>query len=232
MLKRSVPLAWLLLACIAAAAAGLTWFLVLSAGPPSNAVLIESEPQAQATVQPADGNRASSTQARTPATIVVYVSGGVNRPGVYTLPAGSRVDDAVKAAGGLTADADMEQINLAAPLADAEHVSVTPKGATPIAQTVSPTKPPVASAPSAAPRDKVATSAPQASSAPHGKVNINTATAAELEILPGIGSALAQRIVDYRNAHGPFKTPEDLMQVPGIKEGIFSQIADFITVGP
>src|SRR5437016_11370676 len=105
MLKRSVPVTWLLLVLIAAATAGLVWLLVINAGPPPNAVLIETATDAQATPQPTGGNSSSTTPGPTPSQIAVYVSGAVNRPGVYVLPAGSRVDDAVKAAGGPTTDA-------------------------------------------------------------------------------------------------------------------------------
>ncbi len=134
--------------------------------------------------------------------LMVHVAGAVSAPGVVTLPAGSRVVDAITAAGGATADADPDQLNLARPLADGEQVRVPHQGE------------------DASTWDTPAGPAPPSSTTPHagpgGRVNINTATAAELEALTGIGPALAQRIVEYRGTHGPFTSVEDLIEVPGI----------------
>lgn len=144
----------------------------------------------------------------TPGRIVVYVSGAVQAPGVYELPDGARVDEALKAAGGPTADADLARINLAKRLHDEEQVYVPRLGET---------NPPVP--PAGATGGQTG-----------GKVNINTATAAEFETLPGIGPALAQRIVEYRQAHGPFARIEDLKKVSGIGDKMFERIKDLITV--
>ncbi|RME34111.1 MAG: hypothetical protein D6793_08900 [Thermoflexia bacterium] len=123
------------------------------------------------------------------------------------------VRDAVRAAGGPAPDADLDRINLARELSDQQQIYVPRKGeANPI---------PVISG-------EVPTRA--ASSQP--LININTATVEELQRLPRVGPALAQRIVAYREMYGPFRTPEDLMQVPGIGEAIFAAIRDYITVGP
>jgi len=143
-----------------------------------------------------------------PARIMVYVSGAVQSPGVYELPDGTRVDDAVKAAGGPAADADLARINLAKRLRDEEQVYVPRVGE------VNPPVPPAGTA----------------GGSSGGKVNINTATAAELETLPGIGPALAQRIVDYRTANGPFARVEDIKKVSGIGDKMFERIKDLITV--
>jgi competence protein ComEA len=144
-----------------------------------------------------------------PAPLVVQVSGAVARPGVYNLPQGSRVKDAIHAAGDMTANADPGALNLAALLEDGQRVEVPLEGAPP--QT------------SGEPPSRSVT-------IPGGLVNINTATQAELEGLPEIGPTLAQRIVEYRQAHGPFATIEAIQDVEGIGEGVFEKIKGLITV--
>jgi competence protein ComEA len=174
--------------------------------------------------------------------LAVYVSGAVQNPGVYTLPVGSRVAEAVSVAGGAADGANLDGINLAAHISDAEHVLVPRVGDTPVPTPSRATRTAVARASSTPHRPATpATSGvppsetpskPNAGEPPTGRININTATAAELEPLPGIGTALASRIVAYREANGLFQTPEDIMRVPGIKEGLFAKIRDYITVGP
>ena len=143
----------------------------------------------------------------TPAPLRVYVSGAVQRPDVYLLSPQSIVKDALIAAGGATADADLERINLAVQLVDQQQVYVPRKGEQ---------APPLTS-----PRDSVPFSS---------IVNINTATVEELDTLPGIGPAIAQRIVDYRTEYGDFANIEDLMNVKGIGEATFAKFKDVITV--
>jgi competence protein ComEA len=152
----------------------------------------------------------AATGTPTLALVVVYVSGAVARPDVYSLPEGSRVKQAIEAAGGFTTDADRGQVNLAASLADGGQIYV-PR----IGEAVPPT--PVA--PPTTPRAQA--------SAP---VNINTASLTELDTLPGIGPALAQRIIDDRTANGPFQSPEDIKRVRGIGDALYEQIKDLITV--
>ncbi len=147
--------------------------------------------------------------------VVVHVTGAVVSPGVVHLPAGSRVTDALTAAGGPSADADTSQINLARPLADGEQVRVPRAGEDASAWD--------AQAPTAA------TGTPGASPG-QGQVNINTADAGELERLPGIGPALAQRIVDYRREHGRFGAVEDLTDVPGIGPAKLRALKEVATV--
>lgn len=147
----------------------------------------------------------------TPGPIRVYVSGAVRQPDVYTLPPGSIVKDGLAAAGGPAPDADLDHINLAQPLSDGQQVIVPRRG-----EALSPT----------------AASATVSSNAVNGLININTASAQELEALPGIGPALAQSIVSYRNEHGPFQAVEDLKNVPGIGEARFERLKGLITVGP
>ena len=140
--------------------------------------------------------------------VVVHVAGAVSAPGVYTLPADSRVDDAVRAAGA-TADADLSQLNLAQKLADGQKITVPAAGETP------------------APADNAA---PSDSSQSGALVNINTATQEELETLPSIGEMRAQAIIAYREEHGGFRTTDELMEVSGIGEKIFADISPHITV--
>lgn len=151
--------------------------------------------------------------------LAVHVAGAVNRPGVYFLEEGSRVNDAVTEAQPLP-DADVDSLNLARRLVDGERIYVPKVGEAP------------ETAAGAALSGTAAGSGGALSGAgiAGGKININTASAAELESLPGIGPTLAQRIVDYRSTHGPFKTPEDLMNVSGIGTGRYEQIKDLITI--
>ena len=152
----------------------------------------------------------------TPAPLRVHVAGEVAAPGVYELPPGSLVQDAIAAAGGATADGAPGRLNLAAPLADGQQIVVpsTNSTAAPSSQPLSP-DPSTSSAPS-----------------PTNRLNINTATAAELEALPDIGPVTAARIVEYRTANGPFNTIEEITDVRGIGPVTFDTIKDLITVGP
>ncbi len=154
----------------------------------------------------------------TPAPIVVYVSGAVVRPGVYALPAGARVNDAVGAAGGALPEADLVQINLARRVYDEEQVHIPRRG--------EPTRPPATRQPPPPP------SAQGAATGGSPPVNINTATLAELDALPGIGPGYAQKIIEYRESHGPFQTIEEIQNVAGIGPATFARIRDLITVGP
>ena len=153
----------------------------------------------------------STPSASASPSIVVYVTGAVLHPGVYDFPAGARVIDAVKEAGGPTAQADLDAMNLAAPLVDGSRLYVPRKGE--------------------APPPDAAGGAAGGSGVAGGKVNINTATAAELDAgVPGVGPVLAQRIVDYRTQHGPFRAIEDLMKVEGIGQKKFDSLKDSVTV--
>jgi competence protein ComEA len=154
----------------------------------------------------------------TPGPIRVYVSGAVANPAVYSLGAGSIIDDLVRAAGGFAPSADPAAVNLAQPLADGMQVHV------PTLADALPT-PPAVSAPAGARSSPVDVDL-------GGLVNINTATAAELEALPGVGPVTAAQIIAYREANGPFDTIEALMDVPGIGEGKFNEMKALIHVGP
>jgi competence protein ComEA len=150
---------------------------------------------------------AMTSASPSPAVVVVHVAGWVRRPGVYELPVGSRVIDAIDLAGGPREGADLSALNLAAVLSDAQQVLVPKRG-------------PPGSAPGGA----------GGGGAAGGLVNLNSATVAELETLPGIGPVLAQKIVDYRTEHGPFTRVEDLMNVSGIGEARFAELKDKVTV--
>jgi competence protein ComEA len=148
----------------------------------------------------------------TPSPIRVHVSGAVRQPAVHELPAGSIIRDAVNAAGGPAPDADLDHINLAMELRDQQQVYVPRQGET--------NPPPVVSGGESG-----------GGGAAGALININTATAAELETLPRIGPVTAQRIVEYREANGPFETIEDIQNVPGIGPATYEGLKDMITVG-
>lgn len=143
-------------------------------------------------------------------TVVVAVTGRVHHPGLIRLPSGARVADAVDAAGGVLPDTDLSFVNLARKLTDGELVTIG----------VSP-PPGVAAAPGA----DTPAGGPAA-----GPVNLNTATAAQLEALPGIGPVLAQHIVDYRTRHGQFRSIDELQQVEGLGAARFKQLKPLVTV--
>jgi len=145
--------------------------------------------------------------------LIVHITGAVPRPGVYALAQGSRVQDAISAAGGFLAEAEKKGINLARALEDGEQLDVPyVEGASPVIATDAP---PVIQDPSAT-----------------ELININFASQVELESLPGIGPTTAQKIIAYREQNGPFLTIEEIINVPGIGPGTYERIKDLITVGP
>jgi competence protein ComEA len=172
--------------------------------------------------------------------IVVHVAGAVAKPGVYSLDAGARVDDALNAAGGALKAADTDCINLALPVRDGEQVYV-PLGQADVGGQQQPRQSAVSIVPPN--RADITRSAPDPGSsadparasasgkASHaGLININTASAEELQGLPGVGPVLAQRIIDYRSANGPFATVDGLVGVSGIGQATLSKIAPMATV--
>ena len=155
-----------------------------------------------------------------PENVVVYVCGAVVNPGVYELPEGSRIDDALAAAGGFSEDADRTYVNLAARLSDGSKLQIP---------TISETS------------DEALTKEIESfdtgdngyksgASDGSGLININTASQTELATLPGIGEGIAGKIIKYRDENGSFKSIEDIMKVSGIKDKLFSKIKDQITV--
>ena len=143
-----------------------------------------------------------------PQFVVIHVSGAVAKPAVYTLPTGSRAHTAVEAAGGALASANLAAINLARVLSDGEQLHIAAMG-----ETAPPAGGPVS---------------PGAATA--GTVNINTASQAELETLPGIGPTKAQAIIAHRTQHGPFARIEDIQNVTGIGEKTFESLRSMIRV--
>jgi competence protein ComEA len=166
------------------------------------------DPGAMSDPAPAPSPSASASPA---VEILVHVAGWVHHPGVYRLHQGDRVVDAIEAAGGARAGADLTVLNLAAPLSDGEQVLVGRRGGG--AGLVSGTS-----------------SGSGSGSAGGGLVNINTAGLEELESLPGIGPSLGQRIIDYREQHGPFHSVDDLDDVSGIGEKTLEDLRPLVTV--
>lgn len=190
---------------LVAVIAGVVWYRVGVSG--------GNEPSA---AKPSRTAAVDTTQAAVPPTtvgnvVVVHVAGAVVTPGVVELPAGSRVIDAIEAAGGGTLVADFDQLNLAAKLVDGERVLVPKLG-------------------QVAPIDPTTDSSAGSSSASAGPINLNTATAAQLEELPGIGPALAAAIIDERDRRGGFRSINELREVRGIGEKRFADLRDHVTV--
>lgn len=202
------------------------WLLVRGSAAP-----IESSiPRASATVPggattvlvPVDEFVAQAT------TVKVHVAGAVRRPGVYELAVGSRVVDAVRAAGGAVAAADLERINLAQTVIDTEQVYVPRRSYRAPRVTVAPRLRPS--------RTTVHSPLPTTGASPGSSVagstlvNVNSATAAQLDALPGVGPATSKAIVAYRTRKGPFAKVDDLMNVPGIGPAKFAAIRDLVSV--
>jgi competence protein ComEA len=146
-----------------------------------------------------------------PSSILVHVAGEVRRPGVYEFREGDRVIDAIDAAGGARGDAALDELNLAAPLTDGSQVLVPGRSA-------------------AAPATIGESTTSGAADATTAKINVNTADAAELEELPGIGEVLSQAIVDYRAENGPFSSVDELEDVSGIGPAILEDVRDLVGV--
>lgn len=160
------------------------------------------EPVSSSGPVPALPSIAASASGSVSSEVVVAVSGKVRRPGLVRLPAGARVADALAAAGGAVPGADLTTLNLARRLVDGELI---PVGVPP-------------------PPGVAASSGPSG-----GKVNLNTATIAELDSLPGVGQVLAQRILDYRDSRGGFGSVGELRNVDGIGTARFEELKDLVT---
>ena len=180
---------------------------------PIRVVLPTPEPSPDATA----GSVGSSTRTAVEQNeLRVYITGGVRNPGVYTLRAGDRLDQVLAAAGGATADAHLEAVNLARRVRDEDHYDIPRLGETPVNSGL--VGQPRSSAPSGAPGSA-------------GRlVDLNLASAEELETLPGIGEALSAAIVTYREQNGPFQTVEQITSVPRIGPVTYEKIRDLVTV--
>lgn len=198
-LAEQLPLERPVLAAVASAAlvAGLGWLAFRPSPPPVELTLPRAEPAA------VDDSHADARSE-----VTVHAAGAVNAPGVYRLPSGSRVSDLLSAAGGATPEADLDQLNLAAPLADGERIFVARRG-------------------EAVP---TATAAGTSGSAPATKIDLNTATADELDKLPGIGPATAEAIIRHRETHGRFRSVTELLEVRGIGEAKLAQLRPLVKV--
>ncbi|MBR4670523.1 MAG: helix-hairpin-helix domain-containing protein [Butyrivibrio sp.] len=159
-------------------------------------------------------------EASEPEDIIVYVCGAVNDPGVYTLSSNSRADDAVTTAGGFSEEADINYVNLAAPISDGSKLFI-------------PTKEEVQSSGGSIKEPSIGEGGQDDlypnSSSNDGLININTASKEELKTLPGVGDVTADKIIDYRQKNGEFKSIEDIKKVSGIKDKLFSKIKEKIT---
>ncbi|MGH9281134.1 MAG: helix-hairpin-helix domain-containing protein [Acidimicrobiales bacterium] len=179
------------LAGIAVAGVVLVLLAVLILRPPAGAT-----PQLTLPVAGADGTVPPAAAPTPPSTaaVTVHAAGAVANPGVYAVPAGSRVADVLAAAGGPVAEADLDRVNLAVRVNDGDRVHLARKGEATAGEVGA---------------------APPASAKP-GPVDLNAATADALDALPGIGPATAQAILTYRNRHGRFRSVNELLEVPGI----------------
>ncbi|HEX2177933.1 MAG TPA: ComEA family DNA-binding protein [Actinomycetota bacterium] len=190
-------IALIVLLGIAVVGAGLV-VIVRSSDPPAPPV-----ERVAATPQQAEASPSPAGQ------VVVHVSGQVTAPGVYELPAGSRVQDAIGAAGGALGEADANALNLAAVVADGQKITVPKPG-------------------EAAP--EAGDGAAAAAAGAPAKVNLNHATQAQLEELPGVGPVLAQRILTHRQTKGRFTSPRQLLEVSGFGPKKYESVKDQITV--
>jgi competence protein ComEA len=166
----------------------------------------------------APGSPSSTTTTTAPASVVVHAAGAVVRPGVHSVPAGSRVADVLAAAGGPTADADLDRVNLAATVGDGERVWFPRVGEQ---------APPV---PVAGGGGAGAGGQGGVAGAAAGPIDLNTATAEQLDSLPGIGPSIAAAIIEHRDRNGPFTSVDELLDVPGIGDAKLAEVRDLVTV--
>ncbi len=189
------------LVVLAFAAAGVAGFLFFRGRP-------APVPAGRPTLSVSGGPSASGSASASSGVVVVAVAGAVRRPGVVRLPAGSRVVDAIAAAGGAKPGTDLGTVNLAAKVTDGEQVLVGAAA--------------VAAAGGAA--------GWAAGAAAGGVLNLNSATAGQLDALPGVGPVTAERIVAWRTTHGGFQRVEQLQDVPGIGPSKFAQLRDLVSL--
>jgi competence protein ComEA len=196
---------------VVAVVVGLVWFL---AGTRSGGVpAVSAAPNLPVTHDPV----MTSTTA---APLAVHVAGAVARPGLYRLPAGSRVADALAFAGGKLPGADLDRLNLAAKLADGQKIFVTRRGE------------PVPPGPVSADGGAIAATSGAAEPGGAGSepIDLNAADLAALDSLPGIGPATARAILEERTRRGGFRSTRDLLRVPGIGDGRFARLKDRVRV--
>lgn len=215
----------LLLAALAVAAGAWFWWQAASERPE---VLPLSDIGSGGPAAEQDGSAEPAAEASEPdpagaasGAVVVHVAGAVARPGVVQLPAGSRVHQAIAAAGGAAAGADLNRLNLALVLTDGQKIQVPRAGED---------LPPETPAGGAGTGAEAGSGAASSGGADSAKVNLNTATLEELDALPKVGPVLAQRILDWRKEHGLFKTVEDLDAIDGVGSKMLETLLPLVTV--
>ncbi len=181
---------------------GIYYFFQSNSTTEESDVVVVTEETANSTELPEEPDNQNDTA------VYVHVCGAVKKPGVYKINAASRICDAIEAAGGLMKKAAADNINQAESITDGQQIYIPYKEKT----------------------KDVSILSEHDTSTDSSKVNINTATSAELTTLPGIGDAKATSILQYREEHGKFASIEEIKNVSGIKDGVYTQIEAYITV--
>lgn len=219
-----VPKGWLAVGVLVVLTCGLLLWQATSTSLSWLSAEATAPPVAQELPAPADPSAEAPSLGDSPPKgdeIVVHVAGAVKKPGVVRIPRGSRVDDAVKAAGGFSDLADPDSINLAQPLEDGMQVYVPRKGEwVEVQGRVGAVRRASLSAGTSVRQEEQLV----------GKINLNTATAEQLESLPGVGPVTARAIIEYRKQKGGFRSIEELLEVHGIGEKRLEQIRPFVVV--
>ena len=197
--------------------------LLSACGPKTDAYLLSDGPESVLTGE-------TRTSAQPPGPVYVYICGAVKKPGVYELKTGSRICDALKKAGGFAKGAARESLNLAETVSDGQMIRIVTRKE--LKDAAKHAASDTAEVPAGADPGAFGGSDPSAQSPDStGKVNLNTADLNALMTLNGIGQAKAAQIIAFREANGSFQTTEDLMKVPGIKQGTYDKLKDQVTVG-
>ena len=187
-----------------------------TSGPPAGFSLPFTTP-----VEPTSADGLEGGPGTTAAALVVHAAGAVATPGVHRVPDGARVADVLDAAGGATADADLDRVNLAAPVADGQRLYVPRLGETAVPTPIGPSEGAVGAGGGGG----------DGTSAAAGPIDLNRATETELDVLPGVGPATAAAIVAHRGTNGPFSRVDDLLEVRGIGPAKLEALRDLVTVG-
>ena len=201
--------------CTAVLLGGIAWFVLMPSPVPIDAYV------------PRVTTVSATSTPVSPAIITVHVAGAVKSPGVYRLPSSARVVDAVASAGGALRSADLESINLAQTITDTEQIYIPIKKVS---------RPRITTAPRLRPQRTTPTTAPTTNGGSTGSqstrlINLNIATASELDSLTGVGPSTAKAIIAYRTKKGSFSKVEDLLNVPGIGPAKLAALRDQVTVG-
>lgn len=182
---------------------------------PKQDMAFHTEDPLAASAQHSDSSGQQTSQPDPSEEYAVYICGAVKHPGVYRFSKTARVCDVIEAAGGFTDQAATASVNQARYITDGEQIEIVSQKQWKKSQQQA---------------QKSSPEGNESAAGENGKININTATEAELMTLPGVGQSKAKAIMDYRTQNGFFQNVEDIMQVPGIKEGVFNQIKDSVTV--